>query len=86
MLPGPGDPSEASGATASLSVVQAFQLLRAHISMFAQGRDGGEGIWGRFDLGDPSALRVHASGVGDARRTVSTLRGSPQPLADGWVD
>ena len=69
-----------------MGVAQAFQLLRARISMFAQGRDGGEGVWMRFDPGDPSALRVLASSAEDARRTVPTLRGSPQPLADGWVN
>ena len=44
VLPGPGDSSEASRATANMGVAQAFQLLRARISMFAQGRDGGEGV------------------------------------------
>ena len=62
-----------------MGVAQAFQLLRARISMFAQGRDGGEGVWMRFDPGDPSALRVLASSAEDARRKVSVLRGSPQP-------
>ena len=69
-----------------MGVAQAFQLLRACISMFAQGRDGGEGVWKRFGPGDPSALRVLALSIEDARRTVSVLRGSPQPLVDGWVD
>ena len=80
-------PHGASVATADMGVAQAFQLLRACISMFAQGRDGGgEGIWKRFGPGDPRALRVLALSIEDARRTVSVLRGSPQPLVDGWVD
>ena len=74
-----------SWATASQGVVQANQLLRARISMFAQGRDGGEGFWMRFDHGDTSALRALASCIADAQLSVSALRGSPQPLAGGWV-
>ena len=82
---GPGDPSELSWATASLGVVQAYQLLRARIGMLAQGRVGGEEVWMRFDPGDASALRVLASCIDDAKRTVPALRDSPQPLASGWV-
>ena len=54
--------------------------------MFAQGGDGGEGVWERFGPGDPSALRVLALSTEDARRTVAVLRGSPQPVVDGLVD
>jgi len=86
VLPGPGESSGASAATADMGVARAFQLLRACISMFAQGRDGSKVAWERFKPGDPSALRLLALRIMDARRTVAVLRSSPQPLAGGWVD
>ena len=79
VLPGPGESSGASAATADMGVAQAFQLLRARISMFAQGRDGGVSVWRRFGPGDPSALRVLALRIENARRTVAVLRSSPPP-------
>mmetsp|Transcript_69473 Transcript_69473/g.157035 ORF Transcript_69473/g.157035 Transcript_69473/m.157035 type:complete len:529 (+) Transcript_69473:1274-2860(+) len=54
--------------------------------MFAQGRAGGEGLWERFEPGDLIALRALELDVEGMRGTVAALRGSPQPLADGWVD
>ena len=63
----------------------AYRALRARISTFAMKRPGGDEAWSRVDPDDTGAIQSLASCLTGALHTVSTLRGSPQPIACGWI-